>query len=110
MNRFKTKFVLAALMGLLVLIAGCTQLPTEKRGIADIRPQISFKISSESTKTANVILDGLPVGTVGDFVDGVAAIRILPGSHVITVVLGSQIILEEKFYVGDGANRSFVLN
>lgn len=110
MHELKTKFILAALLGSLVFVSGCTQMPTEKRSVADIRPQISFRITNEATKTASVMVDGLVVGSVGNFIDGVAAIRVLPGTHVLTVVLGNQIILEEKFYAGDGVSRSFVLN
>lgn len=89
---------------------GCTQLPTENRNVSDMRPQISFKVANETKKAANVLVDGLAMGSVGNYLEGIAALRILPGTHVLTIVLGNQIILEEKFYAGDGVTRSFVLN
>lgn len=110
MNKLKTSVIFAAVVSSLLLMSGCTQLPTEKRSVADIRPQISFKTTSEVTKTANVLVDGLVIGTVGNFIDGVAVIRVLPGTHLLTVMQGNQLIFEEKFYAGDGVSRSFVLN
>jgi len=95
---------IAGLLGL----AGCTQMPTEKQGISDMRPQISFKAPDERVRNARVTLDGLDMGVVGNYVEGTAALRILPGTHLITVDIGGQVILHEKFYVGDGVSRSFV--
>jgi hypothetical protein len=36
-------------------------------------------------------------------------VRILPGTHVLRVVLGAELVLEEKFYLGDGVNRAFIV-
>jgi hypothetical protein len=93
----------------LLVAAGCTQMPTETRGVSDMRPQISFKPSSEATRAARVLLDGLDIGSVGDYLDGVSAARILPGSHVLQVRAGEAVLLEEKFYAADGVSRSFSL-
>ena len=96
------------LVGVLI-VSGCTQMPTEKQSISDMRPQISFKVSDDRTNSARVILDGLDIGAVGDYVEGSAALRILSGTHLLRVALGNQIIFEEKFYVGDGVNRTFIV-
>ncbi|MGH8809166.1 MAG: hypothetical protein ACREX0_14935, partial [Noviherbaspirillum sp.] len=90
-------------------LTGCTQMPTEKRGVADMRPQIAFKADSERLRGARVILDGLDVGSVGDYPDGAAAVRILPGAHALRVVLGAEVLLDERFYLGDGVNRTFIV-
>lgn len=105
----KTLGVLLLALGLLgvLLVEGCTQMPTEKSGVADLRPQISFKGVGERTRSARVGIDGLDMGAVGDYLDGIASLRIRSGSHVLTVTLGSQVLLDEKFYIGDGVNRSF---
>ena len=110
MNKFIKLLAVAFFSTALLVCIGCTQLPTENRNISDMRPQISFKIANEGTKTASVLVDGLAMGSVGNYLDGAAALRIFPGTHVLTIVLGNQIILEEKFYAGDGVSRSFVLN
>ncbi|UUZ72197.1 hypothetical protein LP415_27590 [Polaromonas sp. P1(28)-8] len=101
-------FITGGLVGAL-LAMGCVQMPTEKQGISDMRSQISFKADDERVKSASILMDGLNMGTVGSYVEGVAALRVLSGSHVLTVMLGTQLIFEEKFYVGDGVNRTFIL-
>lgn len=91
-----------------LFLSGCTQMPTEKQGISDLRPQISFQAPEERVRNARVTIDGLDMGIVGNYVEGTAALRILPGTHLITVDIGGQVILHEKFYVGDGVSRTFV--
>lgn len=97
----------AALLSMPFLLFGCVQVPTERQAIADLRPQISFKVNSEAFLSARVLLDGLDAGQVGDFVDGAAAMRVRPGMHSLQVVIDGRILLDEKFYLGDGVNKSF---
>lgn len=110
MKTFITALVLATATTAALFAAGCTQMPTENQRTPDTRPQISFKAVSEGAKKAQVLVDGLVMGVVGDYAESIAALRILPGSHLLTVVLGNQIILEEKFYAGDGVSRTFTVN
>jgi len=104
----RNRIVLAALAALLLGAAGCVQMPTENQGVVDMRPQISF-VAAEALSNATVYLDNVAVGRVGDFIDGTAALRILPGTHVVRVVSGDRVLLDERFYIGDGVSRSFVV-
>jgi hypothetical protein len=97
----------AALLMSLVLLPGCVQMPTEKQSVSDMRPQISFRTTDTQMHAARVIVDGLDMGTVGAFLKGQAALRIQPGTHQLRVVLGSQQLLDEKFFVDDGVSRTF---
>jgi hypothetical protein len=98
------------LAGLPVLgIYGCTQMPTEKQGVSDLRPQISFKTTDAQQHAARVIVDGLDMGSLGAYLEGIAALRIISGTHQVRVVLGNQVLLDEKFYAGDGVNRTFLI-
>lgn len=90
-------------------IYGCTQMPTEKQGVSDIRPQISFKAADTQLHSARVIVDGLDMGSLGTFLEGVAALRIVSGTHQVRVMNGAQVLLDEKFYTGDGVNRTFLI-
>lgn len=89
-------------------MTACVQMPTEKQGVSDLRPQISF-VAEPAHYDAMVFVDNIQMGRVGDYIDGKAALRILPGSHVLRVVAGGTVLLDEKFYVGDGVSRSFML-
>lgn len=90
--------------------SGCVQMPTEKSSITDIRPQISLRPVDDSVRGSRVFVDGLEMGAVSDFVEGTAALRIVPGSHVIKIINQGRTILDEKFYAGDGVNRTFIVN
>lgn len=106
----KRKNLMAAGVALamsLVLLPGCVQMPTEKQIVSDMRPHISFRAPDVQTHTARVIVDGLDMGTVGAYLEGRAALRIQPGTHHLQVLLGSQQLLSEKFFVDDGVSRSF---
>ncbi len=92
-----------------LVITGCTQMPTEKQSVSDLRPQISFKADNSDIYNARVILDGLDVGSIGQYIDGKASLRILSGTHLIQVSIKDKIIFEEKFYSGDGVNRTFIV-
>ena len=92
-------------------LAACVQMPTERQSVADLRPQISFKLSETNSlvRTGRVILDGQDVGTAQDYADGVNSLKVLPGTHLLQVVNGSSILLEERFYLADGVNKTFAV-
>ena len=92
-----------------ILSYGCTQMPTEKQGVSDLRPQLSFKITRDEMQAARVLVDGLDMGAVGDYLEGAAALRVLSGTHVIRIDLAGRIVVEDKVYVGDGVNRTILL-
>lgn len=102
----RTWIAFAALAALMLGTTGCVQMPTEKQGVSDLRPQISF-VAAESLFDAVVYVDEVAVGRVGDFREGAAALRILPGTHTVRVVADGRVLLDERFYIGDGVNRSF---
>ena len=90
----------------LATLAACVSYPTEKQSVVDGRPQISFRVS-EANADARVLVDGLDMGRAGDFAEGKAALRVLPGTHQLTVQAGQQVFVSEKFYVADGVSRTF---
>ncbi len=94
---------------LMTALVACTQMPTEKQNVVDLRPQLSFKISDESLNRARVLIDGLDVGAVSDYLEGKSALRVLSGNHLVKVVLDGSTVHEEKMYVGDGVNRSLMV-
>lgn len=105
----KSKGSVIGLILIAMLMLGCTQLPTERQGVTDMRPQLSFKVLDESLYGARIFVDGLDMGLVDDYMDGVASLRVLPGNHQIRVDLKGRTILDEKLYVGDGVNRTILV-
>lgn len=108
MNRLATCLV-AGVLASALLAGGCTQMPTEKKSVSDIRPQISFRADGEQAQSARVLVDGLDMGMVSEYLDGKAALRVLSGNHKISVTAGGSVLLEEKAYLGDGVSRSFIV-
>ena len=47
------------------------------------------------------------MGAVGNYLEGSASLRIISGTHQLRIVQGNQVLLDEKFYAGDGVNRIF---
>ncbi|MBK7355659.1 hypothetical protein [Propionivibrio sp.] len=97
-----------ALIGTL-LLTGCVQMPTEKMGVSDMRPQISFTATNETLLASRVVIDGLDVGALADYTADTAALRVLSGNHRIQIYSGGTILLDEKVYLGDGVSRTFLV-
>jgi hypothetical protein len=101
--------VKASLLTGCLIFGGCVQMPTEKQGISDMRPQISFKAQDERALGSHIFVDGLDMGIVSDFIEGRAAVRVLSGTHIVSVASGGSVLLEEKVYLGDGVSRTFIV-
>jgi hypothetical protein len=105
-----TKIVAAGVLtSSLLLVGGCVRMPTEMHNISDMRPQISFKADSTVAKDSRILVDGLDMGLVSDYLEGKAAVRVLSGSHIVSVTSGGTVLLEEKVYLGDGVSRTFII-
>lgn len=101
-------FVGAAAVGV-APITGCVQLPTEKQAVVDTRPSLMFRADSGRAEGAQVFVDNLDMGRIDDYLEGEGALRVLPGTHLVRVVAGATVLLEEKLYLGDGVNRTLLV-
>ena len=100
---------IAGILLVLTFLIGCTQWPTEKQSISDLRPGISFKAQNISLLDGRVLLDGLDMGQAKDYQEGVAMMRVLPGPHMLNVTINGQKLLDEKIFTSDGVNQTFLL-
>lgn len=82
--------------------------PTEVAQTVDSRPQVTFKTALNANRMA-LSVDGLPAGHVSDYLAGKAALRVLPGTHVIDVVKPDGARFQERIYVGDGVTKTVVI-
>lgn len=106
------KFVAGSLLAMaLTSLIGCVQYPTERQSIVDLRPQISFRFDPADTRMAKarVLVNGLDSGRMMDFLDGAGSLRVLSGTHIVQVISGSEVLLNERAYVGDGVARPFTV-
>jgi len=107
----KNLVAVAVLTCSLPILTACVQYPTERQSVVDMRPQLTFRFDPVDARMneARVHVDALDAGRMGDFLDGRGSLRVLPGSHVVRVVSGTEVLLEERVYVGDGVVRPFVV-
>ena len=106
----RTPFASAAALALALLCTtACVQYPTERQGVVDHRPRIAFRFDAANSRLndARIVVDGLDSGRLTDFAEGKAALRVLPGTHVVRVVSGQIVLMEQRVYVGDGVARAF---
>lgn len=104
------KIIAAGLLTLALSgLVGCVQFPSERQSVVDLRPQISFRFDPTDARLneARVLVNGLDSGRLGDFMDGTDALRVLSGTHSVRVVSGSEVLLDERAYLGDGVARPF---
>lgn len=99
------------LCGVFVGLVGCVQYPTERQSVVDLRPQISFRFDPTDARMAQarVLVNGLDSGRMADFLDGTGSLRVLSGTHTVQVINGSEVLLNERAYIGDGVARPFIV-
>ena len=107
----KNLVAVAVLACSLPVLTGCVQYPTERQSVVDMRPQLSFRFDPTDARMneARVYVDTLDAGRMGDFLDGKGSLRVLAGSHLVRVLNGTEVLLDERVYVGDGVVRPFVV-
>jgi len=110
MNTRATSLMLSCAIGIAaVAVSGCVQLPTEKHAIVDSRPSLMFRAEGARAADGRVFVDNLEMGKVNEYVEGKGALRVLPGTHLVRVLSGADVLLEEKVYLGDGVSRSLIV-
>ena len=94
-----------------VLLTACIQVPTEKQEVADLRPAFSFSLSDpgDDAGAYKVYVDGLDMGSAANYVAGKNSLKVLSGTHILKVEGRGRVVLEERIYLGDGANRTILI-
>ncbi len=106
------RWIYTAITGMAItatLLSACTQMPTEKQGVTDMRPQIAFRYERPEMAQAKVSVNGINMGSVATYRDSVASLKLVPGTHHLQVTLTGTLVLDERFYIADGVNKTFVL-
>ena len=99
--------VAALMVCVSLILAGCDYFPTTVRTV-DSRPMVMFKTTLDAD-AMQVYVDTKHVGTVSEFLKDEAALRLVPGTHVIRIEKPDHTSQIEKFYVGDGVIKTIVV-
>lgn len=104
----KKLMVAAVLMGSLAVgVTGCSW-PTEQASVVDNRPTISFKTTT-SADTLTVVVDGVVVGKVSQYQAPKAGLRVLPGTHLVTIQRADGTKSTQRVYVSDGVTKTLIV-
>lgn len=87
--------IVFALMALTFVLCSCSMPNTSVRTVDD-RPTLAFRGAPEG---AVVLVDGLNMGAAGQY-DGEPKVLVVePGTHIIQVTLGSEVVYEQRVFV-----------
>ena len=85
-------------------VSGCSW-PTEQASVIDNRPTISFKTTGNAD-AMTVAVDGIVAGTVSQYKAPKAGLRVLPGTHVVTITRADGTKSTQRVYVSDGVTKT----
>jgi hypothetical protein len=109
MKKIVSMLLMAATLAGVLALGACSPMPTQSQGVADRRPQISFKATTERVLNAKVILDGIDMGQVGSYLEGDASLRMNSGTHMLIVASDNRLIYQQTFQAGKGYSRTFTV-
>ena len=89
------------------LASGCG-FPLEESTAVDTRPMISFKAIT-SAENVQFAVDGVSYGSVENYLEGKAALRVLPGTHTITIIHPNGTSSSQKVFVSNGIRKTIVV-
>lgn len=94
-------------------VAGCIQMPTERRDAVDLRGQLALRLQDPNTQVAawRVFVDDIDMGFLSDYVTPSAdrQLRLLPGNHVLRIETPAGPVVNERIFIGDGMTRTFTV-
>src|SRR5690554_3570237 len=91
---------------LLCVLAGCVQSPTKNTQVVDDRPGLAFDLSSSSSASYELLVNGVSYGAVGQYQAGDSVLKVIDGTHQIELVENGKTVFRQKVYLGAGVNRT----
>ena len=89
------KFIVFSLLALVFFLCSCS-MPTTTIRTVDDRPTLAFKGAPEG---AILYIDGLSMGTAGQYNGEPTVLTIEPGTHTVRVTVGNETIYEQRIFV-----------
>lgn len=96
-----------ALIFISVMLFGCVQTPTQTTEIVDDRPRVSFDVGALENKLHlyDVRIDGIVYGSVEQYQRDKNTLPLLPGQHVVEVLLNGDVIFKKDVFLGENSTR-----
>jgi len=97
------------LIGLTALLLSACAIndPVSAQSVVDDRPLLTFFVKGYEADQLQLFIDTLDYGPVSQYLNmtdsSEAALRIIPGKHLIVVSTGLQTIYERDLYLGESS-------
>lgn len=95
------RFLLVTIMAA-ALATGCVHYPKTNVRVTDDRPSISV---TGAPADASVYVDGLFMGTAGDYDGRKKVLQLESGTHEIEIKSGGATVYSETVYLGEGTTK-----
>lgn len=90
------------------LLSGCVNKPVSTTEVVDDRPRLTLDTSALGKQVAQyqLLIDGVNYGSVTQYLKDESTLRVVPGKHVVEVVLEGQRIFSQDVYLGENTTRT----
>lgn len=100
---------LAALLSAALFLTACvSSKPIESTSVVDDRPILFFTVegTTNPSQGLDIYIDDLYMGDAGEFSATKKGLVVLPGTHVVEIRSGNQVLTSQKIYVGSGVSKT----
>lgn len=99
---------LLTLVFLSVLLLGCVRTPTQVTQTVDDRPRVAFDTAALAQKASayQVRIDGVMYGSIQRYQHDKNTLPLLPGKHLIEVLLDGDVIFVKEVFLGEHSTRT----
>lgn len=108
MTRISSLRLAALLCAVLFLTACVSSKPIEGTSVVDDRPVLFFTVESTEISSGGlgIYIDDLYMGDAEEFSAEKKGLVVLPGTHIVEIRKGNQVLTSQKIYVGSGVSKT----
>ncbi len=100
---------LAALLSAVLFLTACVSAkPIESTSAVDDRPILFFTVegTGNPSEVLGIYIDDLYMGDATEFSAEKKGLVILPGTHLVEIRNGNQVLTSQKIYIGSGVSKT----
>lgn len=108
MTRISALRLVVLLFATLIVTACISSKPIESTSVVDDRPVLFFVVegTGSSSGALDIYIDDLYMGDAVKFSATKKGLVVLPGTHIVEVRNGTQVLTSQKIYVGSGISKT----
>ncbi|CAA0105819.1 Uncharacterised protein [Halioglobus japonicus] len=108
MTRISVLRLAAPLFAAVILTACVSSKPIESTSAVDDRPVLFFTVdgTGSSSEGLAIYVDDLYMGDAENFSAKKKGLVVLPGTHIVEIRNGTQVLTSQKVYVSSGVSKT----